>query len=225
MIRKRRISRPERTAREIAREAVDLSKEILNYTRESTKNWADFAKRQNETTEKAIRVSERAMCALGITLDIIDESRVAQIAIYEDKRALPAEFIEVAADLFPRWSVSTGMANGEAKKTFVRRLDDMSSEHLQPSEFTGVPIMKRDAYLNFCDSEYFDRNLLEIFGSWNGSGDTGSWPHLSITASEAGPITYHDIYCVSKAEEYLVKTGYVTGKNESSLPDTMTING
>jgi hypothetical protein len=125
--------------------------------------------------------------------------------------------LETASALFPRWTVSSNMSGGIVRKLFRRELDDLASEHIEDKEFHGMKIMKRDAYLNFTDPEYFDATLLSIFDSWNGSGETGSNHHFIITSEDTGPITYHDIYCVSQAEKYLYESGYVVPEASEEL--------
>jgi len=218
MIRRRKIDKTQQELLDVANQAVDQTDRILDHSEQNSDLWANLAALQNDTNKRSLRVTETALKVAQKALELLNQHDIAEIARQDDNRALTAEAMQVAAELFPQWSVSSSMGGGKATKTFMRKLDDMSAEHLEPSEWSSeLPLMKRDAYLNFCDSEYFDMNLLRIFGSWNGTGETGSSPHLSITAEVPGPVTYHDIYNISQAEKYLLQAGYITGQDAPTV--------
>lgn len=137
--------------------------------------------------ELAKRTAENARFTIGAALsELMSDPRVLSAA----------EVAELATD-FPQWTIQTGITGGQARKSYTRRLDDV---HPMVRE-------RRDFNHRFTDPEYFDLKLTEIFDTWDRDGDTGSFPHFTLSIDEARPITAGDMWKVTVAEQYLHEEG------------------
>lgn len=131
-----------------------------------------------------------------------------RIGLMEKRLRAPEEVknreLERFLDEYPRWSIETNLTTeGQPIKTYRRDLNDVVEK-----------IGSERVYRRFCDSEYFDWKLAQIFGATLGDGVIGrpSIAYCQITTEADGPIVRQDLYRIAEAEQYLLDEGLVPTK-------------
>jgi hypothetical protein len=140
---------------------------------------------------------------------VVDVALDLQVAREGLAKATPLspDGLKELAEQYPQWSVNLGMTDSEPSKTFTRDLGDLDPALAD----------ERDTYLRFCDPEYFDDTIRDIFKSYYGSGDfsgtaagefAGGRFVLDVYPIERLELTVHDANCIRLAEQYLQDTNF-----------------
>ncbi len=178
--------------RNLTREAIGVARDALDVTREITSEAVDITKRSVATASGAVALAE----ALSEKLSSMPHNEV-----------LSADELETFAQAFPNWSVTSGIANGKAVKTYQRTI---TAREL-PKERREGGQLAHETYLRLADTDHSDMGLAEVFGAYHVEGDyvNGRYYVVSVRSDENGPITYDDFSRVVQAEDYLLTQGYI----------------
>jgi len=193
------VRRDARVALGLANEAVDLAEDMAGIARDALE--------VAETTNNGLLELTRDSVAAASGAIAVAELMRNKLAQMPHGEVLNADELQAFAEAFPQWSVTAGMFDGRAVKTYQRII---TAEELPEERRSGGP-RERETYLSLADYEYSDSGLAGIFGSYGISGDymNGKYYVVAIHSDEVGPITYADFDRVMQAEDYLHNAGYV----------------
>lgn len=159
----------------------------------------------------AERWHETADAAFELAKEAVDVAREAgelarwfadRLEAREDWDVLDAQELEVFAELYPNWTINSGIFMGEARKAYSRTIP---AEELAPERRRGGAL-EHETYRELAD-DYLHQDLLECFGTWSGCGGymNGKYYVVNIYAETAGPVTYEDYKRVKAAETYFAQ--------------------
>jgi hypothetical protein len=147
--------------------------------------------------ERSVNNGEEALDLANYFRNKLESLGLVEILSEEDLKAF--------AKAFPHWSVSVGIANGEAVKTYSRTI----VRREMPIERRSGGTKEHDTYLRLADAEHSDLGLEEILGGYSGDYFNGKYYVISSNSTETGPLNYGDVQRVKQAEDYLIAEGYI----------------
>lgn len=175
----------------------DRTTEVLRSSVKVTGESVGMARRAMAAAEESVGMARHAMAVANLAIN----SQIREMPPGWRGDTLSDDELTTFAEMFPEWSVTTGIANGVATKVYARSID---KRDLKDSRLPGGKL-DRDTYLALCDAENSDMQLAQFFDSYTVFGDdvNGRRYDFRIVAEEAGPITMSDVVRISEAEEYL----------------------